>query len=282
MSKNPYYIEGPAIVSFSGGRTSGFMLRQILDAHGGIMPKDVRVVFYNTGLEHERTYEFVREVGSRWWPIVWLEYRNEPRDGGLTHTFDIVTFETASREGEPFTALINARKYLPNPVTRFCTAELKVRTGQRYAKSLDWKVYTNAVGLRADEPRRVARMKGDIAAEDVVMPMAQAGHTKPDVLRFWALQAFDLMLPNDDPAYGNCVGCFLKARHKLERIMEQEPEQFDWWAAQEASGRTDQQGRPAIFRIDRPTYRQMLTQVTVQGRIFEQVDDDTIPCMCTE
>ena len=35
MEKHPYKIDGPAIISFSGGRTSGFMLRQIIDAHGG-------------------------------------------------------------------------------------------------------------------------------------------------------------------------------------------------------------------------------------------------------
>ena len=32
---NPYLIEGPAVISFSGGRTSGYMLKHILDAHGG-------------------------------------------------------------------------------------------------------------------------------------------------------------------------------------------------------------------------------------------------------
>ena len=32
---NPYLLDLPAVVSFSGGRTSGFMLRHILDAHGG-------------------------------------------------------------------------------------------------------------------------------------------------------------------------------------------------------------------------------------------------------
>ena len=32
---NPYQIEPPALISFSGGRTSGYMLRQILDAYDG-------------------------------------------------------------------------------------------------------------------------------------------------------------------------------------------------------------------------------------------------------
>lgn len=45
---NPYLIHGPAILSISGGRTSGFMLRQIIDAHGGKLPADVVPVFCNT------------------------------------------------------------------------------------------------------------------------------------------------------------------------------------------------------------------------------------------
>jgi 3'-phosphoadenosine 5'-phosphosulfate sulfotransferase (PAPS reductase)/FAD synthetase len=268
---NPYKIDGPAIVSFSGGRTSGFMLASILAAHGGTLPDDVRVVFNNTGLEHQATYEFVREVGERMCPVTWLEYR---RDSG-TNTFAVVTPETASKNGEPFAALIESRSYLPNPITRFCTVELKIRTTARYVKSLGWSEYENAVGLRADEPRRVAKMKGDSKNEHVLMPIAAAGHTIDDVRAYWKSAAFDLQLPDNDNAWGNCVGCFLKGRHKLERMMQTDPDAFRWWAEQESKmGKT--------FRIDRPTYSQMLVQVRVQGRVFEQAEDDTIPCMCTE
>ena len=34
---NPQLIEGPARIRFSGGRTSGYMLKHILDAHGGTL-----------------------------------------------------------------------------------------------------------------------------------------------------------------------------------------------------------------------------------------------------
>ncbi len=35
---NPYQIESPALISFSGGRTSGYMLRQIIDAYRRTAP----------------------------------------------------------------------------------------------------------------------------------------------------------------------------------------------------------------------------------------------------
>jgi hypothetical protein len=42
-------------------------------------------------------------------------------------------------------------------------------------------------------------------------------------------------------------------------------------------------GNGQTFRVDRPTYRQMLTQVTVQGQLYDDaIEDDTMPCMCHE
>jgi hypothetical protein len=64
---NPYFIEAPALISFSGGRTSGYMLKQIIDAYGGTLPANVIPCFANTGKEMPQTLEFVRvgvEVGG--------------------------------------------------------------------------------------------------------------------------------------------------------------------------------------------------------------------------
>ena len=55
---NPFQIEGPAVISFSGGRTSGLMLRRIMDAGLG---KDVHILFSNTGKEREETLQFVHD-----------------------------------------------------------------------------------------------------------------------------------------------------------------------------------------------------------------------------
>ena len=116
---NPYLLQGPAMISFSGGRTSAYMLHQILRAHGGTLPADVHVNFANTGKEREETLRFVHECGSRWGVhINWIEYRDN--DAG----FDLVGYNSASREGEPFQALIDKKKRLPNWQERWCTALL--------------------------------------------------------------------------------------------------------------------------------------------------------------
>lgn len=276
IATNPYKINGPASISFSGGATSGFMLRQIIDAHGGTLPDDVLVCFANTGLEHPKTYEFIERCEGEWnVPIRWLEYRWSP---GIGPRFAEVTPATASRNGEPFSQLIQARGFLPNPVTRFCTTELKIRTMRRFLSSLGWDEFTSCVGLRADEPHRVAKIRGDgPKGEEVVCPMHRAGHTLEDVEAFWDKQPFRLGI---DRMYGNCVGCFLKGRHKLAAIARTEPDKLYWWAEAEESV-PGAHGAGATFRKDGLTYRIMLKQVGEQPELWGQdCGDETQTCMC--
>lgn len=72
---SPYFCHGPTLISFSGGRTSAYMLYMALCAHGGALPSYVYVTFCNTGKEREETLRFVHECGSRWGVhIHWLEW----------------------------------------------------------------------------------------------------------------------------------------------------------------------------------------------------------------
>src|SRR3546814_15277478 len=59
----------------------------------------------------------------------------------------------------PYTTLFRSKKYLPNAVTRFCTAELKIETMKQFMLSMGYDRWTNVVGLRADEMRRVAKQQ---------------------------------------------------------------------------------------------------------------------------
>lgn len=73
---SPYLLPpGNVQIAFSGGRTSGYMLHQILEANGGLR-EDVLVTFQNTGREAPQTLDYVQELGERWnVKIFWLEYR---------------------------------------------------------------------------------------------------------------------------------------------------------------------------------------------------------------
>lgn len=268
---NPFMLPPRSVISFSGGRTSGLMLRRVLDAFDGTLPEDRRVVFCNTGKEREKTLEFVDQC-SRWWgvPITWLEYRREDE----RHWFTEVDFERASRNGQPFIEAILARNYLPNPVARFCTVELKMLTLNRYAHEvLGWDKYTNAVGLRADEAKRVAKAVGRAdtpqyvelfvggkkrkiksgrpTGETVTFPLFTNGVTLGDVKAFWEQSDFDLELTSDQ---GNCDLCFLKVAAKIIKIIREKPELANWWINVES---LIDKGDKGVFRSDSPGYREL-------------------------
>ncbi len=293
---NPYRIETPARIAFSGGRTSGYMLWKIWQAFGKKIPSDVIVTFANTGREREETLEFVQDC-AKWWniPIHWVEYirtdlptvipGKRPLIG--CHGFREATFETASRKGEPFDAIISAKAdfraeakgeppVLPNPTDRWCSGEMKHRTMDRFMASLGFEEYTVAIGLRADEPKRVAAAKANSTAKiDNVCPAAAAGCDLDEVMSFWRLQPFDLKLVHDlelGTYEGNCDLCFLKKNAKIARLLTEIPEAFDWWAEKE-----DQTGQR--FRRDRITYRQMADK-RVGLAMCE--DEDLGTCMCTD
>tara|TARA_R100001510_G_C7600464_1_gene167218 strand:+ start:38 stop:862 length:825 start_codon:yes stop_codon:yes gene_type:complete len=218
--------DGKVQISFSGGRTSGYMLYKILEANNGL-PRDTVVSFQNTGKEMPETLDFVQQVSERWdVPIVWLEY--DITDEGKNY-FKVINHNSASRNGEPFDKLINKYKRLPNARFRFCTGVLKMQTGQKYLKSLGWKDWKHAVGIRADEPRRLTKKsEGNI---DLFYPLAEAQKTKRDVEAFWMLQPFDLALPmhNGKTMKGNCDFCFLKSEATLALMAREHPELAKWW-----------------------------------------------------
>lgn len=232
---NPYLIHGPALISFSGGRTSAYMLKMILEAHGGKLPDDVHVCFANTGKEREETLRFVHECATQWGVNVrWLEWRDYPAKAPVTDRFEEVGYNSASRDGEPFAAVIDRKSYLPNSVTRFCTTHLKIETIKHFMVSLGYRTWRNVVGLRADERHRVLRGDARNASGkdrwQTVMPLHEAGATNRDVRAYWAAQTFDLGLL---PFEGNCDACFLKARPKLYEIERERPGTLDWWSEQE-------------------------------------------------
>ena len=280
---DPYRIEGPALISFSGGRTSGLMLYNILKAWDGALPMDVHTIFCNTGKEHHRTLDFVRDCSERWGVLVhWLEFKDAEKPGDR---WSVTDYEHAARNGEPYEA-VNLRKgYLPNPVTRTCTTEMKIHLSHRFARAaLGFKdSYVKAIGLRRDEAHRVARARqreengGD--PWDCAFPLYDAGATKDDVIAFWRNSEFDLQLPlldNGTTPMGNCDLCFLKGAGKIASIIREEPDRALWWARQERLFPSNQH-ETERFRVDRPSYQQMLDQ-----RTLNLDGEDTLDCACTD
>jgi len=248
---NPYFISGPALISFSGGRTSAMMLRNIIDAHGGVLPDDVHVAFANTGKEHEATLRFVHECATQWnVRIRWLEFVTNLRRGGAASRFEEVGYNSASRNGEPLSRLISRKKALFSTVSgRWCTQFCKVSVLHDFMETLGYKpgTYIEAIGFRSDEYDRVYELPRlpRNAHRQLLFPLATAGVCKADVFRFWKQQPFDLELQRGT---GNCDHCpFLSDKSRIARA-RLDPAGLDWWGDHEAN-RKFAFGRKSIAEI---------------------------------
>lgn len=281
---DPFKIDGPTCIKVSGGRTSGLMLRRVLDSNGGL-PEGSLAIFNNTGKEREESLEFVNELSVNWGvPIVWLEYLRGP-------SFKVVSFETANRDGAPFEALIRQRIEegeggLPNAVNRYCSSEMKTRTTIRYLRSIGWTEWDTFVGYRADEPLRYVKLRAnphpETKDEFLSAPLATAGVSKHDVAAFWKKQPFDLRLPNvNGQTYeGNCDLCFMKHPNVVRGLIAAKPKSAVWWIKQEDYAKSKGRTTGAVFADDRASIAQMAANVRDQYDFAAHDDYFMLSCTC--
>lgn len=284
--RDPFKLTGPTCLSFSGGRTSAYMLWRVLQAN---TREDIArwlvVCFANTGLEAEETLQFVARCSYEWDVcIVWLEYLGE--DDRMFRSYTDPRW--AAREGEPFTALIRRRKFLPNPVSRFCTSELKIRTMHRYLRAFyAWPEWDQFIGIRADEQRRVAKIRArgtstETKDETMCMPLADAGVSVQEVGAFWKSQPFDLELVthNGRTLEGNCIYCFNKPPAQRLSIARAGRYPITWWVrAEDGSMIPGATGRGARFTKDGPSYAEIARYAADQVDMFED-DQEALACFC--
>lgn len=249
-------------ISFSGGRTSAYMTKKIIDNWSD--KYDFIIIFANTGLEHPKTLEFIHNCDTHFgFNTVWVE--------GVVHygerkasTHKIVNFETASRNGEPFEAYI--KKYgIPNSAFPQCTRELKLYPMQSYLRSLgiNHKRIPTAIGIRNDEKRRVSK-SADV--ENIIYPLVTDWPSdKQDVLDWWEDQEFDLGM---DEFEGNCLGCYKKSFKKHFMQIRRDPSVYDFHRRMEDQYRTfgPQDGERVFFRGNTDTRKLF--------KLYEDYGDD--------
>jgi hypothetical protein len=262
-------------ISFSGGRTSAYMTKLLIDNWSDRY--EFIVTFANTGLEHPKTLEFINNCDKVFgFNTVWLESVVQ-HDKRSAPTHKIVTFETASRKGEPFEEVI--KKYgIPNSAFPGCTRDLKLAPIKSYLKSLgidEHKIRT-AIGIRTDETRRVNAKTAE--ARTLEYPLIVVWPSdKQDVLDWWEDQPFDLGI---DEFEGNCLGCWKKSLKKHFMQIERDPSVYDFHKRMEAEHEFTgpQQGHRHFFRNDMTTI-QLFKAYEEQGaqprRMIEQPHENS-------
>jgi 3'-phosphoadenosine 5'-phosphosulfate sulfotransferase (PAPS reductase)/FAD synthetase len=266
-------------ISFSGGKTSAYMTKMLLDHFRKHEPwREIIVTFANTGQEHEETLKFVDRCDKAFgFGVVWLEAVVNPERGkGIRHK--IVSFETAARNGEPFEAYI-AKHGIPNRMYNQCTSRLKTEPMDSFRVEVGWSkdTFSTAIGIRADEIDRVS-MNG-IVKWNLFYPCADAGVTKDDVREWWASQNFNLNIPEH---WGNCVWCWKKSNRKLLTLAKNNPAFFDFPKRMEATyALAGGERRDGEARKPRKFFRGEKTSVDLlleaQGNFTPFEDDKFIP-----
>lgn len=213
----------PILISFSGGRTSAFMTKYILESEK-YKDREKVVIFSNTGKERTETLDFVNKCDIEWGLNVnWVEADIQHIDNVGTLPKK-VTYQTASKDGYPFEQMI--KKYgLPNKAFPHCTRELKQVPINKYMKQLGFAKYETAIGIRADEEHRINWERAK--KESYIYPLATDMRVdKAFIRKWWDKQCFDLELKDYE---GNCDMCWKKSERKLLTMILESPHLIEWW-----------------------------------------------------
>lgn len=210
-------------VSVSGGRTSMFMAKWCKDNLSAFF--DILFMFANTSREHADTYRFL-EAGDRAFglDLVLIEAVVHKRPGlKKACTGKVVEHHHKLRKDSSIFRDVVAAYGLPNQTFKLCTREMKTNPMDKYAESIGFGDALVAIGIRADETRRVSE---NATANRLIYPLIDlVPTTKQDVLDYFEQFDWDLRIPEWD---GNCVDCHKKSDHKLLAVYKHTPEVFDW------------------------------------------------------
>ena len=169
-------------VSVSGGRTSAYMAHLLKEHHSH--EYEMLFVMANTSREHPDTLRFMRDV-DRHFGLNLVYVQSVVQEAGKASTFETVSENGLCQDGTVFVKMI--QKYgIPNQTFKHCTRELKLNPLHAYVESVWGKDYYTAVGIRADEKRRVSKNAG-AGPHNIVYPLIDWHPTrKRDVLHFFS------------------------------------------------------------------------------------------------
>ncbi|MGO2306069.1 MAG: DNA cytosine methyltransferase [Providencia sp.] len=200
------------ISSFSGGRTSAYMVK-LLEEKAKAEHFKLKHIFMDTGAEHPKTYEFIRQVVKYWnIDLTCLRLVINP-ELGKANTYKIVSVDEIGHDLQPWIDACSkyGTPYLSGP---FCTRTMKLEPFERYCKEQFGAKYHTWLGIRADEPSRLKAREGVSYLSDI------SEFDKQDITNWWRNQPFDLDIPEH---LGNCIFCIKKGVNKIALATRDEP-----------------------------------------------------------
>lgn len=202
------------VVSFSGGRTSAYLCKVMIDKFG---KHNVDFIYMDTGAEHPKTYEFIRKVNDEFRLNLVCLRGDFTRPLGAGVGYNVVDIDSLKPDLKPFKGMLS--KYgVPYIGGMFCTDRMKLKPFKKYCDDTYGKNnYQSWLGIRIDEPKR-------LTPKPFINYMAEiSDFDKQDVLNYWSKMPFDLGI---DEWSGNCEFCPKKSNLKLAASQRDSPESY--------------------------------------------------------
>mgnify|MGYP003635052675 CR=1 FL=1 len=202
------------VVSFSGGRTSAYLCKLMIDTYG---KENVDFVYMDTGAEHSKTYEFIRKVNDEFGLNLICLRGDFTRPLGDGVGYNVVNIDSIKPDLIPFKGMLS--KYgVPYIGGMFCTDRMKLKPFKKYCDdTYGKKNYETWLGIREDEPKR-------LTPKPFIKYMAAiSDFDKQDVLNWWSQMPFDLDL---NEWSGNCEFCPKKSNLKLAASQRDSSESY--------------------------------------------------------
>lgn len=151
MDLNGMFLK-KVIVSLSGGRTSGALVE--------LFGPNADYVFVNTGFEHPKTYEFIRNIADHYGiNVTCLRPLVNPKLG-VSNTYTLQDVSEINMDTQIM--VDHVTKYgcftVSNPM---CSERMKTVVMESYIKDhYEGVDYTHVLGFRYDEQRRILGQQG--------------------------------------------------------------------------------------------------------------------------
>lgn len=200
------------VVSFSGERTSAYLCYLMKERYGD----DVDFVFMDTGAEHPKTYDFIRNVNREFdLNLTCLRTRFNP-ELGKGNSYEVISIDDIKHDLKPWREMLKKYGTPYNPGGAFCTDRMKLVPWTKYLNDKYGKGnYETYLGIRIDEPKRLKPRDGVVYLGDI------SDFDKQDILNWWKEQPFNLEI---EEHLGNCVFCIKKGVNKVALAARDEPE----------------------------------------------------------
>lgn len=198
------------VVSLSGGRTSAYLAHLMKE-----QDPETEFIFMDTGAEHPKTYEFIRNIVKHWKiNLTCLRVIPNP-EMNKPSTYEILTISQIGPDLEPWKRMLIKYGH-PYVGGAFCTDRMKTVPFIKYCDERFGRGnYTTWLGMRVDEPKRITPKPGIRYLAEI------SDFEKQDVIDWWRDQPFDLEIQEH---LGNCVFCIKKSIQKVALAAKDEPE----------------------------------------------------------